>query len=150
MNKKNILSPTVIVLLVMLIVAAVSSGIGYKLGNKMSLRGSKEAMMASGVRGEIQGEAKGQNQTKPNAGQMQGTEKRHTEGDISSIDNNTVTVKMADGSSKIVLLLDKTVYSLSSALDKAELSVGQKVNVVGDVNTDGSVSASELRLIENN
>jgi hypothetical protein len=148
MNKKNILSPTVIVVLLILVVTVISGGIGYKLGKKTSFPRSKELMMASGGRGQIQ------NKNEPNAGtgagKMQGVEKRHTEGDILSINENTVTIKTADGSNKIVLLLDKTVYSLSSALDKENISIGQKVNIVGDINADGSISASELRLIENN
>ena len=67
-------------------------------------------------------------------------------GEILSIDDTSLTVKLADGSSKIVLINTKTIFNKTATVEKTELKVGEKVGVFGTTNTDGSVSAQNIQL----
>jgi len=67
-------------------------------------------------------------------------------GEIINIDNASLTVKLADGSSRIVLLSEKTIYNKTANVQKSELKVGEKVGVFGTNNTDGSVTAQNVQL----
>ena len=67
-------------------------------------------------------------------------------GEIMSVTDNSITVKMTDGSSKIVILGDSTKVTESTEAQKSELKVGVKVAVFGTPNTDGSVTGSNIEL----
>ena len=151
MEKINKTNHVAIMAVVILVIAVVSGGVGYKIGDKMS-QAKRMTQFASmrqqGGQGSGQGLRDGSGQGKTGGGQMQGQGRRHTEGEILSVDDKGVTVKLADGTSKVVLFSDKTTYALSSTADKSKVVVGQKVDIVGDPNTDGSVSASEIRIVQ--
>lgn len=67
-------------------------------------------------------------------------------GEIISQDDKSITVKLQDGSSKIVLLSNTTAINKSSEGLKADLKVGEKVAVFGSQNSDGSVTAQNIQL----
>ncbi|MBI5127378.1 hypothetical protein HZA76_02885 [Candidatus Roizmanbacteria bacterium] len=67
-------------------------------------------------------------------------------GEIISSDENSVTVKLQDGSSKIVILSDKTEINKAEKVEKSELKSGTKVAVFGTENSDGSVSALNIQV----
>lgn len=67
-------------------------------------------------------------------------------GEITSVDSSSITVKSNDGSSKIILISDKTTVSKASAGQISDLKVGEKVAVFGTPNTDGSVIGSTIQL----
>ncbi len=67
-------------------------------------------------------------------------------GTVSSIDDTSVTVKLQDGSSKIVILSGTTNYKTTIAASKSDLKIGDTVAVSGSTNTDGSVSAESIQL----
>ena len=67
-------------------------------------------------------------------------------GEITSVADTSITVKMTDGSSKIILISDKTSINKASAATRTDLKVGEKVSVFGTPNTDGSVSGSSIQL----
>ena len=71
---------------------------------------------------------------------------RNIAGEVTAKDNKSVTVKMNDGSSRIIILSDKTVYRISeeSSLDK--VAIGTKVAVFGETGTDGSVTATNIEI----
>lgn len=69
-----------------------------------------------------------------------------TLGDILNVDSSSITVKLTDGSSRIVLFSNKTVYNKTAPVDKSELKVGEKVSVFGTANTDGSITAQNVQL----
>src|SRR3989338_619898 len=71
---------------------------------------------------------------------------RPVNGEILSLDDKSITVKLTDGSSKIVFFTDNTVYNKSSEGSKSDLKVGEKVAVFGADNTDGSVTAQNVQL----
>ena len=137
MDKKMKSNHVAIMAVVILVIAVVCGGVGYKVGDKMSQ--VKRMAQFAGMR--QQG-----GQGKMGGGQMMGQGRRHTEGEILSFDDKGVTVKLVDGSSKIVLFSDKTTFATSSTIDKSKVVVGGKVDIVGDPNTDGSVSAASVQL----
>lgn len=71
---------------------------------------------------------------------------RPVRGSIISQDDKSITVKMQDGSTRIVLLSDKTVYLKSTAGAKGDLKTGDTVNVIGSQNSDGSVTAQDVQI----
>ena len=77
-------------------------------------------------------------------GQRQGF--RPVNGEIISADDRSITVKLADNSSKIVLLTDTTAINKSSEGSKEDLKIGEKVAAFGTENSDGSVTAQSIQL----
>ena len=71
---------------------------------------------------------------------------RPVNGEILSADDRSITVKLADGSSKIVLLNDKTSINKASEGTKDELKTGVKIAAFGTENSDGSITASNIQL----
>lgn len=67
-------------------------------------------------------------------------------GEILSKDDKSITVKLRDGGSKIVLFsaatqIEKTVDGVAS-----DVSIGKQVTVIGTANADGTVSASSIQM----
>jgi len=79
-----------------------------------------------------------------NRGQVPGF--RQTVGEIISVDDKSITIKMTDGSSRIVLISDSTTINQSTTAAKTDLKVGINVAVNGDQNTDGSVSGRNIEI----
>jgi len=79
-------------------------------------------------------------------GQGQSTAFRPVRGDILSIDSNTMTVKLQDGSSKIVILSASTTYAKEASATVSDLKTGATVMVTGTSNSDGSVTAQSVQI----
>lgn len=79
-------------------------------------------------------------------GQGNRTGFRPVNGEIISADEKTITVKLQDGSSKIVLFSDKTTINKADVATKTDLKAGAKVAVFGTTNSDGSVTAQNIQL----
>lgn len=71
---------------------------------------------------------------------------RPVAGEIISADDKSITVKLQDESSKIVLINYKTQINKAEIVNKSELKVGEKVSVFGSENSDGSVTAQNVQL----
>lgn len=69
-----------------------------------------------------------------------------TVGEIISVDGDSVTVKMEDGSSKIVNLSDKTTISKTDTAATTDLKAGEKIAAFGESNSDGSINAQNIQL----
>ncbi len=67
-------------------------------------------------------------------------------GEILSKDSTSVTVKMIDGSTKIVLLGSSAQISKSAEGTAADLAIGASVLVNGSTNSDGSVTAQNVQI----
>jgi hypothetical protein len=67
-------------------------------------------------------------------------------GSILSIDTNSMTVKLADSSTKIVILGGSTTYSNTAAATQSDLTTGSNVMVIGTTNSDGSVTATNVQI----
>lgn len=77
-------------------------------------------------------------------GQRQGF--RPVNGEIIAVDEESITLKLNDESSKIIFLTDNTTISKSSKGSKEDLKVGEKVAIFGVENSDGSVTAQNIQL----
>lgn len=79
-------------------------------------------------------------------GANRATGSRSVTGEILSTDDKSVTVKLTDGSSKIVLLSDSTQINEATTAAKTDLKVGTKVAAFGTQNSDGSVTAQSIQI----
>jgi len=81
-------------------------------------------------------------------GQFQGDRQgfRPVSGEIISADDKSITVKLQDRSSKIVLLSGTTTINKAEQATKNDLKTGEKVAVFGQENSDGSVTAQSIQL----
>jgi len=68
-----------------------------------------------------------------------------TSGSIVSSDANSMTIKLTDGSTKIVLYADSTTISVSKDGSSSDLTAGQEVRVNGTTNSDGSITATNIQ-----
>jgi hypothetical protein len=67
-------------------------------------------------------------------------------GEIIAQDDAGLTLKLADGSSKIILASDQTAVNKAMAGNKADLTVGTQITVFGQTNSDGSVAAQSITI----
>lgn len=68
-------------------------------------------------------------------------------GEVTKIDDTSITIKTVDGGSKIILISDSTAFNKSTSVAKTELKVGSQVRVDGttDSNT-GSVTGKSIEI----
>ncbi len=119
-----------------MVVLVVVAGAGGFFGGMKYQEGRKTASFRQ-LNGNVQGSRTGN-------GNRQAF--RPVNGEIISSDDKSITVKLQDGSSKIVLLSEKTVINKADTATKDELKTGVKVAVFGQDNTDGSVTAQNIQL----
>ncbi len=67
-------------------------------------------------------------------------------GEIISKDDKSLTVKTADGGSRIVLFSSLTEIGKTAVGTLADLEIGKNVMINGKANTDGSITASVIQL----
>ncbi|MCL4208415.1 hypothetical protein KJZ63_02150 [Patescibacteria group bacterium] len=73
---------------------------------------------------------------------------RPASGEIIAVDGQSLTIKSQDGSTKIVLLSDKTTVNKTEAGATSDLKTGESIMVVGTPNQDGSLTAQVINLGE--
>lgn len=71
---------------------------------------------------------------------------RPVTGEIIKSDNTSITVSLADGSSKIILLSTSTQINKAEVGSKADLVIGTQIAVFGSENADGSVTAQNVQI----
>ncbi|KKR10982.1 MAG: hypothetical protein UT39_C0012G0004 [Candidatus Woesebacteria bacterium GW2011_GWA1_39_21] len=71
---------------------------------------------------------------------------RPISGQILSVDDKAITLKLNDGSTKIVILSDSTAINQSTQAQKSDLVEGGQVTVIGTINSDGSVTAQDVQI----
>lgn len=133
---KTIIVPVIIIL--------VAGAIGFFAGSKFQTQ--KQTKMFQGVRpGNGNPTNMQRGDRTGNADGLKGFGGGNL-GEIISVDDKSITIKMQDGSSKILLLSDSTIINKATEAAKSDLTVGEKVSVFGAANTDGSVTASSIEL----
>lgn len=134
-------NPIVITAIVALIVggAAFYGGMKYQQYQRANFRNAGQGNFMMGNTGQRgNGGANGQ-------GRMMGQGFRPIIGEIISSDDKSITVKLEDGSSKIVLVSDSVNISKSDSGSKTDLKVGTKVGVFGQDN-NGTITAQNIQL----
>ncbi len=67
-------------------------------------------------------------------------------GEIIKKDSSSITVKLTNGSSQIILFSDATKVTKSAEGSAADLIVGEQVTITGSKNQDGSITAQSIQL----
>lgn len=124
-----------IMIVVLIGAGAFYGGMQYQKSQRVSFTGGGNMMMRGG----------------PNASgnpMMRGISNgmRPVQGEIISQDDASITVKLQDGSSKIVLISDSTAVNKATKGTRADLMNGEQVFVVGTTNSDGSMSAQNIQV----
>jgi len=126
------------------IVTVVSLAIGF-FGGKMS----------SGQDGKSQfGQFPGQTGDRQMAEQLKGkiggpNSNAPMSGEIISMDDKSITIKLTDGGSKIIFLSDTTSIGKMTEGTIADLEVGKKITTSGTANNDGSITAKSIQILQN-
>ena len=71
---------------------------------------------------------------------------RPVSGEIISLSDQSLTVKLQDGSSKIIFYSDSTKINQTTEGSKTDLQSGASVTIIGTTNSDGSVTAQSISL----
>ncbi len=71
---------------------------------------------------------------------------RPVNGEIISADSKSVTVKLTDGSTKIIILSSTTAINKASQVNPSDLKTGERIVVFGTENSDGSVTAQNISI----
>jgi hypothetical protein len=137
MKNKNSM---MIVAIVLIIAAAAGGFFGGTLyqKNQAPQFGMMGALGANGARGGNFAGRFGQNGQNANF--------RPVRGQILNMDTNSLTIKMSDGSTKLVVLSSKTVYTKTATANLSDFKSGDTVNVIGTQNPDGSVTANDVSI----
>lgn len=114
----------------MAIVVLVVAGVAFFAGTKFSPAANQQA----------RGNRAGQFTNRSEGGG------RPVSGEVLSLDDKSLTVKLPDGSSKIVLLTDNVTVSKTESGTKTDLQIGSKVGIFGTDNSDGTITAANIQL----
>lgn len=83
----------------------------------------------------------------PNGTGQRNGNSEFTVGEITKIDDTSITLKTADGGSKIILISGDTTFNQSASATKDDLKVGSKVMVTGNTDTNtGSITGKTIQL----
>ncbi len=123
-------------IIIMIVIAIVVGAVAFYGGMKYQ---------QTKVRGNLNG------QGQPGQGNRQGRfggngANRPVMGQILSLDDKSITVKLMDGTSKIVVLPDNVTINKTDPAAKTDLKTGENVGVFGTSNSDGTVTAQSIQL----
>ncbi len=71
---------------------------------------------------------------------------RPERGQVISFSNGTMTLKLSDGSTKLIVLPSSTNYLKTDTASQSDIKTGDTVTVLGTQNSDGSVTAQDVQL----
>lgn len=71
---------------------------------------------------------------------------RPVRGQVLSMTNDSLTVKLSNGSTEIVVLSSSTAFMQSAQAALSDVKTGDTVNIVGTANSDGSVTAQSVQI----
>jgi hypothetical protein len=128
--------------MIVAIVLVVLAGIGGFVGG-MQYQKSQNPLTGGQFMGRNSGNGQGFAQ-RENGGQ--GQRFVPVRGQVLSIGNNTITVKLQDGTTKLVVISSSTAYLKTQTVVSSDLKSGDTVMVVGNSNADGSVTASDIQI----
>ena len=71
---------------------------------------------------------------------------RPERGQVISFSNGTMTLKLSDGSTKLIVLPSNTNYLKTDTASQSDIKTGDTVTVLGTQNSDGSVTAQDVQV----
>jgi hypothetical protein len=133
--------PLIYILATAIIVGVVAGGGGFYFGKKTALNSFQQGM--GNFRGNF---AAGRNGTPMGNARVMQFNGRGAIGEVSAIDDKSLTLKLPDGSSKIVITSDTTRYETTQTTQKSEVTTGKNIRVLGPQNSDGSITAESIMI----
>jgi len=119
--------------------AVVAGGVGFYGGTQYA---ASQAAASASARAAQNGGGAGFGRR----GGAQGGAGGFTAGEILSKDDKSITIKLRDGSTKIVFFSGSTSIGKMTAGAATDLAVGSQVTVQGSANSDGSLTAQSIQL----
>lgn len=92
------------------------------------------------------GRLQGFNGNSAQRGMRQGANGNFVNGEILSLDDKSITVKIPNNGSKIIFYSQSTAVSKTVDGTISDLKVGDNIMATGDSNTDGSVTAKTIQI----
>lgn len=96
--------------------------------------------------GNRQGQVRGAVTNNKNGSVSQTSNLKQTIGQITKIDDSSITIKTPDGGSKIILISNSTVINKAAQGSKTDLITGSNISIIGDSNTDGSITGKTINI----
>lgn len=134
-------------LLIIIITAILSGGIGF-----WGARAYQKNQKISATPGQLQFGKGMQNGTghggnnMTRGGKMPGNGGGPVSGEISSLEDKTITLKTQDGSSKIIVFSDSSIINKISEASLADLQVGSQIMVMGTSDDSGTLTAKTISI----
>jgi hypothetical protein len=136
---------------ILLVTILLIAGLSFFAGTRYQLsKGNGRSLQAVSGRGTLSGQSANQKTQSSGGSRMQNglANGGLVSGEIISKDGQSLTVKSNDGSTKIVIIADSTVYKKSSDASVQDLNIGEIVTIISSSNTDGSLTAKTVTLGE--
>ena len=126
-------------MVIMIILVLVAGAAGFFGG--MQYQKSQRARQFGGAGGQYSGAFgfRGGNGTTRNGA-------RPVSGSILSSDDKSITVKLSDGSTMIVLVTGSTTINKATTAAKSDLTTGTTVAAFGTTNSDGTMTATNIQI----
>jgi len=128
------------ILIKIIVVAVIAAGAGFYGGMKYGE--STATQTSANLIANFRGQQAGVGSASRGMGQNGG----FAGGQIIAKDATSITVKLQDGSSKIVFVSGSTPVMKSVQGSLSDLAVGENVTVVGTTNSDGSITAQSVQV----
>jgi hypothetical protein len=122
-------------------------GIKYQQKKTVTANAERFGQAGFGANGMMRGQ--GGNRSAFGGGNF-ATGTRPIMGSILSQDAKSITVKLPDGSSRIVLLSSTTAVDKATQATVMDMKMGDTVRVFGTTNSDGSITAISIQLSQAN
>ncbi len=135
MTKNNLITTIVIVVVV--------GALGF-YGGMQYQKGQGQGRNFSG--GANQGFPNGTNQTRKTGEEGRAMGSRPISGEITSLDEGSITIKTEDGSSKIVIYSTSTKVNQTSEASASDLKVGGQITAIGSEDSQGTVTAQSISI----
>jgi hypothetical protein len=108
--------------------------------------GMKYGQSKSPARQNFQNLSQEQRQQLLQGGTQRGAGAGFLTGEVIAKDEQSLTLKMSDGSSKIVFFSDSTQISKTTEGSISDIEIGKQIMVSGSQNSDGSYTAKTIQL----
>jgi hypothetical protein len=128
--------------IILIVAILLASGIGFFAGTKYQQ--NKRPSFMQGNRQFAMGQNGDQSRGNLRNDNQQGS--RPISGEIISSDDQSITIKVQDGSTKIVILSQNSAINKAETGTKEDLKTGEKVMIIGTANSDGSITAQNIQL----